>query len=78
MTLMYHTLEFTTDVGVDLEVSAKQPLEQVRIERGSRLRAELKPYVVETKSGLIEVADLYFEDGRIARRMPFSRFMLVD
>jgi len=75
---MYHTIEFAVEVFVDLEVSAKQPLEKVRLRKGTRLDAEIKPYVVETDAGLIEVADLYFRDGRVTRRMPFENFSLVD
>lgn len=75
---MYHTIEFAADMHPDLEVSPKKPLEKVRIEKGSRHQAQLKPYVVETENGLVEVADLYFIDGRVARRVPFEKFALVD
>ena len=46
--------------------------------KGSRLRAQLKPYVVETAGGPVEVADLFFEDGTSARTVPFAGFAFVD
>jgi hypothetical protein len=75
---MYHTIEFPADVIVDLEVSRNQPLEKVRFQKGTRVQVEIKPYVIETKKGLVEVADLFFDNGRISRRMPFAKFVLVD
>ena len=75
---MYHTLEFAADVTTDLEVSPKQPLERLRIRKGTRLRAQLKPYVEETEEGPVEVADLFFEDGTSARTVPFAGFAFVD
>jgi hypothetical protein len=44
------------------------------IQRGTYLQAELKPYVVETKDGPVEVADLFFADGTTARSVPFKAF----
>jgi hypothetical protein len=60
---MYHTIEFHGGLTVDLEVFPKQPLERLRIGKGSRLIAQVKPYVVETPDGPVEVADLFFADG---------------
>ena len=65
---MYHVIEFFTDFVADLEVSRQKRLERVLIRKGSRLRAQLKPYVVETVHGPVEVADLHFEDGEQASR----------
>jgi hypothetical protein len=39
---------------------------------------QIKPYVIETEDGLIEVADLYFADGTTTRRVPFEAFTFVD
>ena len=75
---MFHTVEFATEVFADLEVSRKQPLERVRIPKGTRVRAQIKPYVVEGKKMPIEVADLYFGDGSVTRGIPFKQFSLVD
>jgi hypothetical protein len=75
---MYHTIEFTVEFTADLEVSAKQPLERLLLERGTRRRAQIKPYVVESRVGLVEVADLFFEDGTALRTVPFASFFFVD
>ena len=48
---MYHTIQFTTDAVLDLEISRKQPLERLRVRRGTRLRAQIRPYVVEAGGG---------------------------
>jgi hypothetical protein len=34
--------------------------------------------VVETKRGPVEMADLSFEDGTAARRVPYRYFSFVD
>jgi hypothetical protein len=75
---MYHTIEFDEALTVDLEISRKHPLERVSIRRGSRLRAQLKPYVVESDDGPTEVADLFFEDGSVTRGVPFAFFSFVE
>jgi hypothetical protein len=71
---MYHYLTFSVEVTLDLEISPKQPLERLRVLQGTRRRAQLKPYVVETAEGLVEVADLFFEDGSASRCVPYSYF----
>jgi len=58
--------------------SPKQPLEQLRIGKGTRLNAQLKPCVMETSDGPVEVADLFFDNGATARSMPFDLFSFVD
>jgi hypothetical protein len=63
---------------VDLEVSRKQPLERVLIRRGTRVRAQLRPYVIEMENGPIEVADLFFEDGTSTRGVRFEWFTFVE
>jgi hypothetical protein len=75
---MYHTIEFTRGVAADLEISRKQPMERVRLRAGTPFRAQIKPYVVETTQGPIEVADLFFEDGTATRMMPFAFFKFVE
>jgi hypothetical protein len=75
---MFHTIKFTGDLTVDLEISPKQPLERVRIRKGDRLRVQIKPYVVETEDGPVEVADLFFGDGTTTRMVPFNSFLFVD
>jgi len=75
---MYHTIEFHTVRTVDLEVSRNQPLEKLCLRKGTRRKAEIRPYVIEGASGPIEVADLFFEDGSTARGLPFDAFSFVD
>lgn len=75
---MYHVIEFTEALTLDLEVSAKQPLERIVVERGTRQRAQLRPYVVETDDGPTEVADLFFQDGTTTRGIRFACFSFVD
>jgi hypothetical protein len=75
---MYHTIEFATDLQVDLEISPKHRLERLLISRGTQLQVQLKPYVVETEAGPVEVADLFFIDGTTTRRVPFAWFSFVD
>jgi hypothetical protein len=72
--VMYHTIEFTVDYTVDLETSPKHWREQVLIPKGAQRRAQIRPYVVETDDGPIEVADLFFEDGTATRMVPFGAF----
>ena len=75
---MYHTIEFTAALTLDLIRSRKKRLERLQIEQGTRVRAELKPYVAETDCGPIEVADLFFEDGTASRRVPYYCFSFVE
>jgi hypothetical protein len=75
---MYHTIEFAVEFVADLELSPKHRLEQLLIRQGTRLRAQLKPSVVETVGGPVEVADLFFEDGTATRTVPFAYFAFVE
>jgi len=75
---MYHTVEFASEIYADLETSPKEPLKRVRIPKGTRVKAEIRPYVVEGKRVPIEVADLFFADGTATRRIPFKYLALVD
>jgi hypothetical protein len=75
---MYHTIQFAAEFVADLEETPKPPLERVVIRKGDRLKAQVRPYVADTKKGPTEVADLFFEDGTVARRVPFRYFAFVD
>jgi hypothetical protein len=75
---MYHTIEFSAEFTVDLEISPKHRLERMLIRRGTRLQAQVKPYVMETEDGPIEVADLFFADGTSACTVPFEWFSFLD
>jgi hypothetical protein len=75
---MYHTVEFAVEFVADLEVPRRHRLERVLLHKGARRQAQIKPYVVETEDGPVEVADLFFEDGTATRTVPFACFSLVD
>jgi hypothetical protein len=75
---MYHTIAFNESMTLDVEISPKHFLEQVSVEAGTQLQAEIKPYVVELEDGFVEVADLFFDDGTITRRVPFASFSFVE
>ena len=75
---MYHTIQFAVEFEAALEVSRKLPLERVRIRKGDRVDAQVRPHVVETDDGPIEVADLFFADGSVTRNVPFGSFAFVD
>jgi hypothetical protein len=75
---MNHTIEFRAEFTVDLEISPKNPLERLLIRTGTRVRTQIKPYVVETSTGPVEVADLFFEDGTTTRSVPFALFSFVE
>jgi hypothetical protein len=74
---VYHLIEFAAEFVADLEVSPKHLLERAVLKAGTRLRAQVKPYVVETDDGPAEVADLFFEDGTATRNVPFAFFAFV-
>lgn len=75
---MYHTIEFTAEFMVDLEISPRHRLERMLVRRGTRLKAQIKPYVVETDDGPVEVADLFFADGTTSRMVRFDSFHFVE
>ena len=75
---MFHYLEFHVDFLIDLEIAPGNWLERMLIRQGTRLAAQVKPYVVDTAEGPVEVADLFFEDGTASRRVPFAFFSFTD
>jgi hypothetical protein len=75
---MYHTIEFADELVFDLEISPKHWLERMVVRKGTRLQAQIKPYVVETEDGPVEVADLFFADGTTTRMVAFESFSFVD
>jgi hypothetical protein len=75
---MYHTIEFRLRGLAELETPGRLHLEQLVIGQGTRLSAQIKPYIVETKRGPVEVADLFLEDGSVARAVRYATFSFVD
>lgn len=77
-TTMYHTIAFEESLRLSIEVSAKEPLERVTVKKGARMLAQIRPHVIETEDGPVEVADLFFEDGTATRGVRFSSFSFAD
>lgn len=75
---MFHTIEFKAEFTVDLEISPRHPVERLLIQRGNRMHAQVKPYVMEGPDGPLEVADLFFADGTTTRQVPFHLFTFVE
>lgn len=75
---MFHTIQFCTPFVADLQISPKQRLERLRIRPGTSFQAIVRPYVIETDVGPVEVADLVLDDGTVALAVPFKRFRFVD
>jgi hypothetical protein len=75
---MYHTIEFTQKLVLDLQVSRNKPLERLSVRQGTRLQAQIKPYVKETDDGFVEMADLFFDDGTTATMVPFACFSFAE
>jgi hypothetical protein len=74
---MFHEIEFRLK-GIAQRDSSDANVNQGAIARGTRVRAEIRPYVVETKYGPVEVADLSLEDGTVARGVRFASFRFVE
>jgi len=75
---MYHTIEFAEAFWIDVEISPKHRLERLRVHKGTRVKARVQPYVVESVDGPVEVSDLFFEDGSATRQLPCVLFSFVD
>jgi hypothetical protein len=74
---MYHTIQFAAEFVALPEVVPQGQRRRVLIRKGDRLKAQVRPYVVETRRGPAEVADLLFEDGSAASRVPCRLFSFV-
>jgi hypothetical protein len=75
---VYHTIEFAAEFLADFAISPKQRLERLLIRQGTRLQAQVRPYVVKGEGGPVEVADLFFEDGTAIQMVPFAWFSFVE
>jgi hypothetical protein len=75
---MYHTIEFAAEFVALPELPPPHRRQRALLRKGDRLKAQVRPYVVETRRGPAEVADLRFEDGSVARRVPYRCFCFVD
>jgi hypothetical protein len=75
---MYHNLEFRMNGLIELESPDSTRLPHVVLQDWTRVRAQVKPYVLESGRGAIEVADLLLEDGSAARAVRFASFRFLD
>jgi hypothetical protein len=75
---MYHTIEFRFEGLVELEVPGATRLQQLVLQNGTRVQAQVQPYVLESSRGPIEVADLILRDGSAARAVRFASFRFID
>jgi hypothetical protein len=48
------------------------------VKPGEKRCAQLKPYVIETNQGPVEVADLFFDDGTATRTVPYAMFAMLN
>jgi hypothetical protein len=75
---MYHSIEFARNLLAELDIPGEGRTPRVLIDKGTRLKAEIRPYVVESARGPIEVADLLLEDDTLARAVAFASFRFLD
>jgi hypothetical protein len=75
---MRHLIECCTAFTADLAISPRQRLERLRVQKGTRVYASLRPYVVETAAGPVEMADICFDDGAVAHQVRFEWIRFVD
>jgi hypothetical protein len=75
---MYHAIQFAAEFVALPELPPQQRRQRALIRKGDLLKAQVRPYVVETRRGPAEVADLFFEDGSVTRRVPYRCFAFVD
>jgi hypothetical protein len=74
---MFHTLRFRARFLSDLQRPGKARLEQVQLEVGYILIAQVRPWVKRTSRGPVEVADLDCDDG-VLLGVPFAAFCFLD
>ncbi len=75
---MTHRVEFRWVVLAEVDRPEYAYPQRVIIKEGTRLTARIRPYVVESPEGPVEVADLTLEDGGIARAVRFAAFRFLD
>lgn len=75
---MYHLIEFGQEVVLDLQIAGKDRSDLLLLDKGSRRRTRVRPYVIDTDDGPVEMADLAFEDGTAANGVRCECFAFVD
>lgn len=73
---MYHKLRFRTSQELDLQIPGKGRLEKVKFRRGDVIEAYVRPYIIESEDGPVEIADLNLgrEGTLVGVPMEFFRF----
>ena len=75
---MYHTIRFAAEFVALPEIPPPPCRQRALLRKGDHLKAQVRPYVVETRRGPVEVADLLFEDGSMTRGVPYRCLAFVD
>ncbi len=75
---MYHTIQFAAEFVALPEIPPPHRRQRALLRKGDLVKAQVRPYVMETRRGPAEVADLLFEDGSMTRRVPYRIFSFVD
>jgi hypothetical protein len=74
---MWHMLEFTAPCTVDLHRPDSPRLEQLLIEAGQKIEAQVRPYVHDVDGLLIECADLFLAHGEALYAVPMEYFTFL-
>ena len=75
---MTHRVEFRWLVLAEVDRPEYAYPQRVMIKEGTQLTVRVRPHVVESPDGPVEVADLHLEDGGIARAVRFAAFRFLD
>ena len=75
---MVHAIEFRWVVLAEVDRPEYAYPQRVVIKERTRLHAHIKPYVVESPDGPVEVADLHLDDGSVARAVRFAAFRFLE
>jgi hypothetical protein len=69
-----HRIAFRRPLCVVVERSRKRPAQLLQVVKGSTFRVRVAPY----HKGQREVADLYFDNGSVAREVAFAFFHFME
>lgn len=75
---MTHQLKFRGDYRLDLQVPGKSRLEQVAVQQGDVIEAQVRPYVQEGDNGPVEVADLQLDGDGALIGVPMGCFRFFE
>jgi hypothetical protein len=75
---MYHNITLADDLLIHFAYAPSGRRGRLLIPRGIPRRAHVRPYVVDTEDGPVEVADLFFEDGPATHMLRCECFAFVD